>query len=299
MPAVDTSNNTVRPAARRRRTQLHAFLETRGVLGGHGAPHVTTRLRSRDGTLLAGTYLPGPGPDAPAVLLMHGFAAHRRKPAYATLADVLSEHAHVLSLDLRGHGQSGGASTLGAREAMDAAAGIRWLRAHGHDWVAMVGLSMGGTTALHAASLDAGADAVVAISAPARLEDPPTTEPMRRLHTVWRSRVLRTGMRLLLKVRVVPPVRWEPPPHPQDAARSIRAPLLVVHGEDDAYFPPSDARDIAEAAGGPAAVWDEPAGFGHAEDGVTTEFVHALGLAIVHAQHRGRFPTRDLVRVRT
>src|SRR5690606_15181145 len=87
-----------------RRGPVRRYLEARGVLGGHAAAHSHTRLVAADGTHLAGTLLAGPA-DAPgAVLLLHGFAANRRKPAYARLADGLSRACGVLALDLRGHG---------------------------------------------------------------------------------------------------------------------------------------------------------------------------------------------------
>ena len=277
----------------RRRGALRRFLETRGVVGGHRAPHVETRLVAADGTRLHATYLPGPHGSGAAVLLVHGFAAHRKKPSYAYLADVLAERVHVLSLDLRGHGGSGGASTLGDREALDVEAGIGWLRAYGHPHVTVVGMSMGGTSALHAGARDAGADALVAISAPARLRRDPESEPMQRLRTIWESPVMRTGMRALVNVRVVPPAAWTAPPHPEEAAASVRVPLLVVHGEDDAYFPFSDAEALAARAAGPAVLWREPAGFGHAEDGVTREFVERLVAAVVRVHHHGRFPDRE------
>lgn len=271
---------------------MRRFLEARGTLGEHLAPHLETRLRAADGTLLAATYLRGPRSDAPAVVLAHGFAAHRKKPAYAYLADELTRHVHVLSVDLRGHGGSDGSSTLGDREALDVAAAIRWLRGYGHGWVAVVGLSMGGTSVLHAAANASPhrPDAVVAISAPARLHAEPRTEPMRRLRAVWESPVARQGMRTLLRVRVVPPAQWTSPPHPEEAARSVAVPLLVVHGVDDAYFPIEDAHAVAANAAGPAALWEEPAGFGHAEDGVTGAFAARLGRAVVHARTEGRFP---------
>lgn len=284
------------PPLRTRRGPVRRLLETRGLVGGHAAPHVQVRLRAEDGVRLAGTYVPGPSSDAPAVVLLHGFAAHRRKPAYAYLADALSVHAHVLSVDLRGHGDSDGWSHLGGREALDARAAVQWLRAYGHPWVALAGMSMGGTAALHAASNGAEADAVVAISAPGWLREEPETEPMRRLQTVWRSPWLRAGMRALVGVRVVAPERWEAPPHPVEAARRVGAPLLVVHGADDAYFPMSDAEAIWQAAGQQATLWREPAGFGHAEDGVSSEFVRALGRAIIGARRTGRFPDRDQAR---
>lgn len=269
-----------------------AFLETRGVIGGHHGPHAHVGLTSRDGTRLAATWLPGPAAGAPAVVLAHGFAAHRRKPAYARLADRLAGTSHVLALDLRGHGRSQGETTLGDREALDVAAGVDWLRARGHDHVVAVGASMGATSVLHAVSRGAAVDAVVVVSAPAWLEEEPATAAMQRLKRLWESPVSRAGMRLGIGVRVVAPARWRHPGHPLDFVRAVEVPLLVVHGEDDAYFPVADAHALAAAAPD-AQLWVEPSGFGHAEDGFTTPFADRLAVAVEAVVRQGRFPARD------
>jgi uncharacterized protein len=280
------------PDAAARRGPLRRYLETRGLVGGHTGAHVTTRLRSADGTSLAGTYLPGP-PSAPtAVLLLHGFAANRRKPAYARLADGLARQVPVLALDLRGHGGSGGACTLGDHEAGDVEAGLGWLRALGHRHVVTVGLSMGATSALHAASRGAATDAVVAVSGPAWFRDVPETDAMRRIHAVWVRPAARAGLRVALGVHLAGPSSWRSPPHPAEMVGRVQVPLLVVHGADDAYFPPSDADDLAAAAAGPAVRWHEPAGFGHAEDGIADDFVDRLRSAVVTVAVTGRFPER-------
>ena len=290
-------NRDVHPArpapGQRPRGPVRRFLEARGHVGRHLAPHVETRLVSDDGTRLAATYLPGPGgPQGPAVVLAHGFAANRRKPAYAYLADGLAQRMSVLSLDLRGHGRSGGVSTLGDREALDVAAGVDWLRSRGHGHVVAVGASMGATSVLHAAARGTAVDAAVVVSAPAWLEEEPATAAMQRLKRLWESPASRAGMRLAIGVRVVAPARWHHPGHPLDFARAVAVPLLVVHGEDDAYFPVADARALA-AASPDAQLWIEPTGFGHAEDGFTTPFADRLAAAIRAVVHEGRFPARD------
>lgn len=274
-----------------RRGPLRAYLETRGVIGGHGGAHVHVTVPAEDGTALAGTWLPGPAASAPAVVLAHGFAAHRRKPAYARLADRLATHAHVLALDLRGHGHSGGETTLGDREALDVAGGVAWLRARGHDRVVALGASMGATSVLHALARGTHVDAAVVVSAPARLEEEPATEAMQRLKRLWESPVTRAGMRFGIGVRVVPPARWRHPGHPRDFAASVDVPLLVVHGQDDAYFPIADAQALAAAAP-QARLWLEPEGFGHAEDGFSARFADRLGAAILVALEDGAFPER-------
>lgn len=279
----------VQPPAR---GPVRRYLETRGLIGGHRAEHATTRLVTADGTTLAGTYLPGPATSPTAVLLLHGFAANRRKPAYARLADGLSAAVPVLALDLRGHGGSGGICTLGDHEVADVEAGLAWLRALGHRHVVTLGLSMGGTAALHAASLGADTDAVVAISAPAYFREEPDTEPLRRLHAIWQRPAARAGLRVALGVRLAGPEAWRSPPHPAEMARRIDRPLLVVHGEDDAYFPASDGRALVDAAAGATAFWHEPPGFGHAEDGLTPEVIARLRAAVTAVAVGGRFPDR-------
>ena len=277
-----------RPAPRRRGV-LRRYLETRGLVGGHDRPHLTTRLTAADGTRLVGSYLPSGGGPA-AVLVVHGFGAHRRKPAYARLADGLSWRLPVLSLDLRGHGASEGWSTLGDREAADVVAGVRWLQRLGHPRVVVIGSSMGATAAMHAAAGDLDLAGLVVVSATSRFRDEPDTEPMRRLAAIWRSPSRRHALRLLVGVQLAGPEAWGPPPHPVDLVARVTSPLLVVHGDDDAYFPAADARDLARAAAGPVSLWLEPPGFGHAEDGLTPAFVVRLAGAVEHVLAAGRFP---------
>lgn len=272
------------------------------MVGGLPGPRVQARLRADDGTRLAGTYLPGPvvagsaptGPRPVAVLLLHGFGANHRKPAYARLASGLARRVPVLAVDLRGHGRSGGRSTLGDHEVGDVAAGVSWLRAFGHDEVVLVGLSMGGTAALHAACSGVPVTAVVTVSAPAWFRDRAETPPMQRLEGVWHSPSQRWLLRLLVGIALAGPEAWRAPPHPAEMAARLEVPLLVVHGCDDAYFPVGDARALVAARGDGAVLWEEPAGFGHAEDGITAGFVAALGDAIVEVQVRGRFPARPV-----
>lgn len=280
--------------ARSHRGPVRRYLETRGLVGGHGRPHVHVGLRTQDDVRLVATFLPGPAADAPAVVMAHGFAAHRRKPAYALLADHLADHAHVLSLDLRGHGSSDGRSTLGDREAFDVEAAVAWLRARGHDRVAALGASMGGTSLLHALARGVEVQAAVAVSVPAVLVRDRSSPPMERMRRIWASSPARAGMRWGIGVHVVPPDQWNHPGDPQDFAADTTAPLLVVHGQDDAWFPIEDAHRIADAAPR-STLWLEPTGFGHAEDGFCPGFADRVGRAVSVALDAGRFPSRDEV----
>ena len=287
-------NAPVHPADRPapRRGPLRRLLETRGLVGGHSAAHVTVRLVAGDGTRLAASYLPSGGGEV-AVLMLHGFAANRRKPAYARLADGLAESLPVLALDLRGHGDSGGWSTFGDREVQDVAAGVDCLQQLGHRRVVIVGLSMGATAALHAASTGVEAAGLALVSAAARFRSVPETDATRRLKRVWDSPTQRTALRLGLGVRLAGPQHWGRPPHPVQMISRVRSPTLVVHGEDDAYFPVSDAEELVAAAGGPAVLWREPHGFGHAEDGLTDVFITTLRTALIAGVRDREFPRRS------
>ena len=289
------------------RGPLRRYLEARGVVGRIDRPHVTARLVTSDGVALEGSYLSGPGSGEMAVLLVHGFAANRRKPAYARLAGALADEAPVLTIDLRGHGGSGGACTLGDREARDVEAALQWLRGVGHDRVVAVGVSMGATAVVHAVSRGSGSGGdgaesrprdlelagVVTVSAPAWFRDPPDTLPLQRLHGVWTSPVRRRALRMGLGVHLDGPAAWTSPPHPVEMLERVRVPYLAVHGHDDPYFPASDAAALVAAAGDRAVRWLEPVGFGHAEDGFTPVFNRRLGDAIATWWMTGSFPTRE------
>lgn len=272
------------PASRTRRPPrrgpLRRFAETRGLVRGLPPDRLEVRLRAADGVRLAGSYLAGPAAGGRAVLLAHGFAANRHKPAYARLAAGLATVAGVLTLDLRGHGGSAGASTFGDRERHDVAAGVRWLTAFGHTEVVAVGASMGATSVLHAVAHDVPVAGVVTISGPARFRSPAPPGPLQGLETLWHSAPRRRVLRTALGIHLAPPSAWGHPPDPVDLASRLQAPLLVVHGHDDTYFPLTDARELVAAASGPSVLWDRPPGFGHAEDGFDARFVDQLASAV-------------------
>lgn len=290
----------------RRRGALRRLLDVWGFVPGFSVPCSDVEFRTRDGVRLAGSYLPGPAetPDGPAVLLLHGFGAHRRKPAYAFLAERLSRHVAVLTVDLRGHGDSGGWSTLGLAETLDAAAATAWLRRRGHRWVGMVGVSMGATAALRCAgaAVPGAYDALCSISAVAQwgLRDTPA---MRQLTKAMTVAAYRRAYRAVLGVRIATagwpdtspasdPRYW--PLQPVEAVAALSGtPLLIVHGLDDHYFGPDQALALARAGGGDATVWLEPAGFGHAEDGLTPGFVERLCLAVDTVGRTGAWPQRS------
>jgi dienelactone hydrolase len=74
------------------------------------------------------------------------------------------------------------------------------------------------------------------------------------------------------------PEPWDPVPVPPDqaAARIQGIPLLVVHGDQDPYFPVEHAQQIFQAAQEPKELWLLP-GYGHAETACRPELTDRIG----------------------
>jgi hypothetical protein len=73
-------------------------------------------------------------------------------------------------------------------------------------------------------------------------------------------------------------VRWDPTPvPPYEAAVQISPiPLLIVHGDQDPYFPLDHAEQLYAAARDPKELWLIP-GFGHAESGAPPALIDRIG----------------------
>ncbi|WP_405664724.1 alpha/beta hydrolase [Streptomyces sp. NBC_01166] len=276
------------------------------------APRRTTLLTG-DGVRIEAVYTPctagsgaagGDGSAGTAIVLAHGFTGSVDRPAVLRAAEVFAQRAAVITFSFRGHGKSGGRSTVGDREVLDLAAAVAWARSLGHRRIVTVGFSMGGSVVLRHAALytapeagesvdeESGAvgaervdqrtgahkahgeraeahtgahtDVVVSVSAPARWYYRGTA-PMRRLHWVVTRPVGRLVGRYGFRTRIHRE-DWNPVPlSPVEAVPLITAPLLIVHGDRDPYFPVDHPRMLAGAAGDGAELWLEH-GMGHAEN---------------------------------
>ena len=168
------------------------------------------------------------------------------------------EGAGVLSIDFRGHGRSGGRSTVGAEEIHDVAAAVAWMRAHGYQRVAVLGWSMGGSAVLRYAGLGGDTDAVVSVSSPARWYER-GTRPMRIVHWLCETRTGRVVLRVSRRTRL-DRFGWTEvvPEAPHEVAGLIApTPLLIVHGDADRYFPLPHVHLLRDSAPS-AEVWIEP-----------------------------------------
>ncbi|MET8574496.1 alpha/beta fold hydrolase [Streptomyces sp. NPDC005012] len=255
-----------------------------------------TFLRTTDGVTIDAVYDPGPAvydppgaeSDHPAIVMAHGFTGDLERPHVRRIARSFSPFGAVITFSFRGHGASGGHSTVGDKEVHDLAAAVAWARELGHRRVATVGFSMGGSVVVrHAALPDAGVDAVATVSGPARWYYRGTAA-MRRLHWVVLRPAGRLVGRLALRTRIHHR-DWDPvPPSPVESAPLIApVPLLVVHGDSDPYFPLDHPRSLVEASGGHAEFWLEE-GMGHAENATGEELARRLGAWLADSARGGR-----------
>lgn len=214
-------------------------------------------FRASDGTVLHYTRvsrgLPG------AILVAPGVLMHRRQSEHRLLAERLSELADVVTLDVRGHGDSEGAFTFGQVEPEDLADLARALR---RDYTRLGGLgfSFGGYSTCIAAAEHRVYDAVALVGTPHRLfildHNFLTAGLARSLPAMAKRerRMTRMTATWPLTRRV-----------PSDLVERIApVPLLVVQGSDDWLIPEKHGRELFRRAQEPKELVVVPGGL-HAE----------------------------------
>jgi pimeloyl-ACP methyl ester carboxylesterase len=219
-------------------------------------------LVTEDGVPIDAVHVPGD--SRLAFVMAHGFTLRWSQNASWQVARTLNRHGGVVAFDFRGHGRSGGESTLGDKEIEDLDVAIRYARELGYERIVTVGFSMGASIVLRHAGLIGGVDAVVSVSGPGRWYYRGTLA-MRKVHWAVERPLGRLVARTFLHTRISDG-RWDPVPVPpaDAAARISPTPLLIVHGDKDEYFPVDHAEQLFEAAHQPKELWIVP-GYGHAE----------------------------------
>jgi len=243
----------------------------------------TTTLVTQDGVPIDTVHLPGP--KDLAVVVAHGFTLSWQRGNVWRVANRFNQTAGVVTFDFRGHGRSGGLSTLGDREINDLDVAVAYARELGYQRIAAVGFSMGASVVLRHAGLIGGLDAVVSVSGPGRWYYR-GTERMRWVHRAVERRAGRYVTRRWLKTRISPDGWKLIPVSPAEAAAQISpVPLLIVHGDEDQYFPPEHARQLYMAAREPKELWLLP-GMGHAESACSQDLVDRIARWVDQATAR-------------
>ena len=235
----------------------------------------TVTLVTEDGVPIDAVHMPGPRDLA--IVMAHGFTQSWQRSTVWTIARRFNLKAGVVTFDFRGHGRSGGLCTMADKEIRDLDVAVAYARELGYPRVAAIGFSMGASIVLRYAGLvGGGLDAVASVSSPGWWYFR-GTERMRRVHFAVEHRLGRMVTRKLAHTRVTSEP-WDPVPVPPDqaAARIAGIPLLVVHGDQDPYFPVEHAQHIFRAARDPKELWLVP-GYGHAESACRPALTERIG----------------------
>jgi uncharacterized protein len=205
----------------------------------------SVELTSSDGIPLKAWWIRA-SPAHGAVILLHGMDGLD--------ASCLLPHAKFLFeagwssfvLDMRAHGRSGGGRIgLSLEEPRDVSAALDWVgrQAAVRDGpLVLLGLSMGGATAIRTAAARPDVDAVISVRAFASFE----RMMGEGLLQLWLGRL---GILTLYRI-------WSPAAQPvRDIARISPRPILLIHGAADRQIPVSNAYLLKQAAASNAELW--------------------------------------------
>jgi len=212
----------------------------------------SVHFSSESGSTIAGWLTERPDARG-SVLLLHAVRADRR--SMTDRARFLNAAGYnTLCIDFQAHGESPGRHiTMGALEALDAAAGLAWLRNRFPDLpTAVIGTSLGAASALMA-KYDDPPDAIVAEAVFGDVNTAIDNRLEMRFGPPGRllTPLLSCQFRIFLGIDAndLSPLR---------AAADVREPVFVIHGAEDRRATPAEARAVFAALPGPKEIWEIP-----------------------------------------
>ena len=245
-----------------------------------GAEAVT--FPSNSGSVIHAWFVRG-RPDGGAVLLLHGMGSNRT--SMLGRAEFLHREGFtVLAPDFEAHGESTGEQvTFGARESLDAAAALAFLRhVAPRERVGVIGVSMGGAaTLLGPGPVEASAVVLESVY-------PTIREAVSDRLAAWSRPFSRIG-RLLTSAAIGILGRQtgvsELELQPIARIARLRAPLLLISGTEDRYTTLAESESLYAHASSPKSFW--------AVDGAGHEDLHAFA-PIEYQRRVGDFLARFL-----
>jgi len=204
------------------------------------------RVRAADSVEIAYTLWRGSGPEL--LVLAPGFWRVRDGREILYLAThFLRTGYSVATVDFRGHGDSGGAYTFGARETLDLSAVLADLAAAGFPRFALLGFSLGGSIAIRTLAAEPGLPcrALSIFSSPTSAAE---VRPRPWLPGATRQVSLRQALRM---PRMAPGSLFARGADATEAIGRLTMPKLIVTIERDWLVDPSHGFRLANAAAPP------------------------------------------------
>lgn len=225
----------------RGRDQMESLIAEMAVI-----PYEGVTITARDGVKLFGRYY-HVRDGAPLQIQMHGYHGSAVRD-FCGGNKLAREAGHnTLVIDQRAQGQSGGrAITFGVLERFDC---LDWIGYANDRWappaIVLSGVSMGAATVLMAAGLNLPANVRAVIA------DCPYSSPYAIIRKVCGEMGL--PPRLAMPIVRLGGLIWGGfdicAASPLEAVMTAKAPMLIIHGEDDRFVPCAMSREIAACAG--------------------------------------------------
>ena len=209
-------------------------------------PYEDVFIESFDGLCLHARFYAG-NEDAPVVIAFHGFRSVASRDFSGGMNYYYEHGLNLLLVDHRSHGLSQGRSiTFGVKERYDCLAWANYAdeRFGGKKKILLTGISMGAATVLMASELDLPLRVVGIIA------DCPYSAPADILLKVGKDlKVPDAPSRFLLQSSARMLAGFDMFESSAKAAvASTKAPILLIHGEDDDFVPASMSEEIAKSA---------------------------------------------------
>ena len=220
------------------------------IIGTFSRPYQKVTLTTADNVKISGWYVPGTRPEA--IVIVHGIHANR---AYLIpQAEILADAGyHLLLIDLRGHGQSGGETmTYGYDEALDVQAAVDFLAALPNvEQIGALGHSLGAAAVVRASAKDERIKAIVIQSSYSSLS--------RAIDDSFSNFVFLPkwpfAPLIIAFAENITGAEVEQVNSAQDLAAMPDRSVLIIHSVDDNLFPPHHAEEMYQAASGPKELW--------------------------------------------
>jgi fermentation-respiration switch protein FrsA (DUF1100 family) len=213
------------------------------------------QFRTEDGLTIRGWFLPAKsGPSSRTLIICHGLGANRSNfLPYVQVGEALE--ANVLMFDFRGHGDSDGHTvTVGYWEKLDVLAAVKYLRVERPDQARKVfalGISMGSAALIRAAAeVDPPFDGIIVDSSFPSAQEL-TNRVLEQYPSAIRSFIAGPGVPLACLHAGC----WLPDVRPIDDVSRVRAPLLMIHDQDDRLMILENAQRLFNQALEPKKLW--------------------------------------------
>jgi alpha-beta hydrolase superfamily lysophospholipase len=211
-------------------------------------PATSISLESESGATIAGWHIPADDSKG-VIVLLHGIRGSRL--SMLERARLLNAAGYsIVMIDLQGHGESLGEQiTIGHLEKHDARAAVEFARKqHPNEPIGVIGVSLGGASALLASPL--GIDALVIESVYPDIESAVNNRVAARLGPLsdipaW-----------LLLMQLEPRLGIETSQlRPIDHVSIVGCPVFVISGTEDLHTTAAETRRFYEAANEPKELW--------------------------------------------